>query len=284
MGINLWSGHLNDGDGALQLLLIVDYIFDWARDIYRPSIISQLEVLANPAKDRIDVKDNGSFIADTDSDILSQARPKRKKDIEAWNSVVEDPLEAIVEEDFSLMRWATYDSPAGVFRPACLIESIFRCVYATSENIDALFSAIPKRNVKQHCFKAEKALELNTVLISDDVLWRMEEIWTDRARPRPAKNTPQSHLFASITCHTIIDHSWELKRVLSCAVFDEYALNLLRKQTKRKTATLTVIRNARRLRKDNAEALLNDLKSRPIQQTLAAAIANVSRGVIRRMA
>jgi hypothetical protein len=101
----------------------------------------------------------------------------------------------------------------------------------------------------------------------------MEEIWTDRARLRPAKNTPQSHLFASITYHTIINHSWELKRVLDCAVFGEYASTILRKHTKRKNGTLAVIRNAKRLRKDNAEALLNDLKSRPIQQTLAAAIA-----------
>ena len=35
---DLWQGTIQSQDGALQLLLIVDYIWSWARDIYQPTI------------------------------------------------------------------------------------------------------------------------------------------------------------------------------------------------------------------------------------------------------
>jgi hypothetical protein len=38
----LWEGSITGYDEALQLVLIVDYIVDWARDIFRPSIMRQL--------------------------------------------------------------------------------------------------------------------------------------------------------------------------------------------------------------------------------------------------
>jgi hypothetical protein len=34
--IDLWHGTILSQDGALQLPLIIDYICDWARDVYRP--------------------------------------------------------------------------------------------------------------------------------------------------------------------------------------------------------------------------------------------------------
>ncbi|KAH7383189.1 hypothetical protein BKA66DRAFT_609113 [Pyrenochaeta sp. MPI-SDFR-AT-0127] len=43
----LWEGSITSNDQALQLVLIVDYIVDWARDIYRPSIMRQLMSVAD---------------------------------------------------------------------------------------------------------------------------------------------------------------------------------------------------------------------------------------------
>ncbi|KAI9653940.1 MAG: hypothetical protein M1831_005625 [Alyxoria varia] len=40
----LWQGSINLLDNALQLLLIIDHIFDWARDGYRPSVIETLKI------------------------------------------------------------------------------------------------------------------------------------------------------------------------------------------------------------------------------------------------
>ncbi|KAE9370947.1 hypothetical protein N431DRAFT_308368, partial [Stipitochalara longipes BDJ] len=49
----LWSGRVDSRDGALQILLLVDYIFDWARDIYRPSILQLLKVLSKNEFDEV---------------------------------------------------------------------------------------------------------------------------------------------------------------------------------------------------------------------------------------
>ncbi|KAH7378748.1 hypothetical protein BKA66DRAFT_550538 [Pyrenochaeta sp. MPI-SDFR-AT-0127] len=35
---DLWQGTIQSQDGALQMLLIVDFIWSWARDVYRPSV------------------------------------------------------------------------------------------------------------------------------------------------------------------------------------------------------------------------------------------------------
>lgn len=44
--MDLWDGRIVSKEGALQLLLIIDYIFDWARDIYRETIVSELRSLS----------------------------------------------------------------------------------------------------------------------------------------------------------------------------------------------------------------------------------------------
>jgi len=72
-------------DDALRLLLIVDYVFDWARDVYRPSILRQLKSLAiGKAYDRVSLA--------SDSDIFSLGRNRRN--ISNWIQ----PPPSIVDE------------------------------------------------------------------------------------------------------------------------------------------------------------------------------------------
>jgi hypothetical protein len=59
--VDLWEGRITSNNDALRLLLIVDYIFDWARDIYRETIIGELRTLS--------ASDNPSSA--NDSDIFS---------------------------------------------------------------------------------------------------------------------------------------------------------------------------------------------------------------------
>ena len=40
--VTLWDGRVLKVEHALQLLLIIDFIFDWARDIYREKVIDSL--------------------------------------------------------------------------------------------------------------------------------------------------------------------------------------------------------------------------------------------------
>ena len=271
---------MNDGDSTLQLLLIIDYIYDWARDVFRPSIISQLAKLANPAQDEDRLHDNGFTTADTDSDIFSlggeyqRKRNDQRNDIEAWDATVEDPTAAMLEEELSLIKWATCDSPFGIFRPARIVESLFRCLCVTKENVEALFSIIPKgRSPKILARNAENVLNVNHVLVSEDVLGRMEELWTNRARPQQRQDVPEKRFFATINYCVSSAENWELRRVLACLAFDEESLNLLRQYHGRKSIPVA-IKRAKILRKDNVEALLTGLKNQSVQQNLASALAS----------
>lgn len=60
----LWEGSVTGYDEALQLVLIVDYIVDWARDIFRPSIIRQLMSV-------VDKGSRSSYTIIEEPDILS---------------------------------------------------------------------------------------------------------------------------------------------------------------------------------------------------------------------
>ena len=44
----LWHGQLTDKGGALQLMLIIDRILDWAHDVFRAEIIRRLSTLIEP--------------------------------------------------------------------------------------------------------------------------------------------------------------------------------------------------------------------------------------------
>jgi hypothetical protein len=44
----VWTGSITNLDSALQLLLIVEYLTDWARDVYRAAVLADLESLAAP--------------------------------------------------------------------------------------------------------------------------------------------------------------------------------------------------------------------------------------------
>lgn len=66
---------MDSRDGALQILLLVDYIFDWARDIYRPGV---LQLLKGLSKNEFD--DFASISSDTD--IIST----KQIEILAWSA------------------------------------------------------------------------------------------------------------------------------------------------------------------------------------------------------
>ena len=278
--VTLWTGQLNDVESALQLLLIIDYIFDWARDIYRPSLISQLEVLAKEPSE-----DDDNFTAmDTDSDIFSLAKPRKHVNVEDWATALEHDTETVGDEEHDVMKWAAHDSEFGVFRPACIVQNIFRCLFVTKANIDALFSVVTKPyTVKQLTKQATRAIGYgHTVLVSEDVLDKMEEHWTNRVRPNKTQRAPETTLFASIVYHTVVTSNWELHRILFCLVFDAEALSKVKDYTK-KTSPLWASKNAKRFTRSNAETLILSLKDQSIQENLASALAS-TRQVLSRSA
>ena len=75
--MQLWDGCITEEDNALQLLLIVDYVADWARDIYRPSILKHLKsTVSQIAYDQVSLSN--------DSDVYSMRSANPNGRISNW--------------------------------------------------------------------------------------------------------------------------------------------------------------------------------------------------------
>jgi hypothetical protein len=169
-----------------------------------------------------------------DNDICSLAGDWWTKQVVEWRDAIQYPIQTNPENDYNIEAWGSLDSKLapglGVFRPAWIIESVFQCLYVTKHNIKDLLKSIPKgRSANALATKVEDALSQNNVPISEDVLSTMEEIWTKKARPQETHGASEGEkLFATIIYHTEISSTWELRRCISCAVFDREALDELR--------------------------------------------------------
>jgi hypothetical protein len=213
-----------------------------------------------------------------DNDICSLAGDQWTKQIEEWRGSIQYPVQTNTEDDCNIEAWGLLDSKLGpglgVFRPAWIIESVFQCLYVTKHNVKDLLNSIPKgRTPNSLATKAESSLSQNHVLISEDVLSTMEEIWTHKARRQETHGISEGEkLFATIIYHTEISNTWEPRRCISCAVFDREALDELRSFTKRKGRRAALL-NAKEFSRENAVNLLHGLQDLNIEASLAAAIA-----------
>jgi hypothetical protein len=250
--------------------LIIDYIFDWARDLYRAVIYRQLKTLTTN-----NASDSGSI--DSDSDIYSLApvahgmrigmfRKPQDTDIRpypSFYSAVEDqpanqrespnlphhvssdnfnpyvwsPDELIIPD---LEQWKAQDCEYGVFRPLNVIDNEFECVYVTTENLMDILSSLT-RNRSVNAMKARlvmQTIESNPLLISNTLLNLLEALWTGTERhpikgdrPKPPQ---QRTIVATLAFRVRFSKDWRITRFLTCLAFDATALAALGQKTEYK--------------------------------------------------
>lgn len=271
----------------------MDYIFDWARDIYKPTIMTLLKSLRVTQQNG---NDKGGTIAEvaTDTDILSHAGGGQNDPTSVWVRDVNQARLPSPVDDFDLKSWRITDLRDCFFRPACFVTSHFQCLYVTTDDIEKFvaefpadvenYRKIPKKLVLLE--RIDRFLQYNNCLVTENGLRRMEEIWTSRARPQQPQQVAEKNLFATIVYHTELCVNFEIKRSLSCLAFERGALISLRKLI----ATMSVsIYNADELRKRQEvlppalnragtltelkiETLLCDILDLSIGDTLKAAI------------
>ena len=216
-------------DSSLQLLLIVDYIFDWARDIYRPSILRQLKSLVTGSTfDQISLTD--------DSDIISMRR-NISNWIQAAPSTVTGPD---FEQDFgepniapaldhqSLLPISIPNTKLGTLRSAALVESRIEGLFITEQNVTKLLELAggedPARQLLNFLAKWNELLLLN-----GDDLDDLEEAWTGRSRTiaeSPAPST-YSEFYVLIEAKTFMNISWTIVRELTYLAVSKAAFEII---------------------------------------------------------
>jgi hypothetical protein len=216
-------------DSSLQLLLIVDYIFDWARDIYRPSILRQLKSLVTGSTfDQISLTD--------DSDIISmrrnisnwiQAAPSTVAGLDFKQDFGEHDIAPALDHQ-SLLRIPIPNTKLGTLRSAALVESRVEGLFITEQNVTKLLQlAGGEESARQLLNFLAKWNEL--LLLTGDDLDDLEEAWMGRSRFATESPAPltSSEFYVLIETKTFINTSWTIVRELTYLAVSKEAFEII---------------------------------------------------------
>ncbi|KAE9366418.1 hypothetical protein N431DRAFT_419663 [Stipitochalara longipes BDJ] len=230
---HLWSGSVTGYDGALQLILIVDHILDWARDIYRPNIIRQLKMLCSSNM-------NDAMTLGFDPDVYSLAG-----EVQPWMAEVEAQTFDLMPEDVlspprSDIASVTHDeeqtdplamfkTPHGIVRDGRFIESRVRALLLTGDNASTFFEDFDNPK-KAQTFARSILAALNrrcVVLDNEEVLNAIEEKWTGTVQSRTGLARKESCVYAQFRVSYYLNHAWGQVRELTYLAASEDAREIL---------------------------------------------------------
>jgi hypothetical protein len=251
--IDLWHGTILSQDGALQLLQIIDYICDWARDVYRINILRCLAGGEANLRDLTPAYTNiSSQMDDSDAALSSSTftspsaspEPSPLIDLTQDDTMMEDEphiaqypgtFESLNLDDcHPLLRFSkgrhnsTHWTRNATIRHSDLVLFSFRH-FAIPEELEALKLSLRRcqpdssiktaaRNVLQ--FIAE---ELAAATITMDGISQLENLWTQTEDPIVLDT--EEPIRAWFSFQTFFrSRDWQLVRLLSCVTCTQRAL------------------------------------------------------------
>ena len=173
----LWKGFINDREHALRILLVVDYIYDWARDVYRKNILDQLLALA----------ENTTTTLAADTDLLTIAE-NQHPDFPVnfgGDDFVADASNAAHLTPSDLLEIFDSDDPIPLaLRDAKHMVHEFRGIDLTAENFEDYVQSSSNDVSKDPdvAYEIQKALRGLPWLITLETLDAIELLWTGRDR------------------------------------------------------------------------------------------------------
>ncbi|KAI8630291.1 hypothetical protein F5Y19DRAFT_474680 [Xylariaceae sp. FL1651] len=299
----LWGGDLTTMNGALQLILIVDYIVDWARDTYRPFVLRALKSLSTG-------RDIDEVSVDLESCIPSATRNRvfewlhqpssRLDDEEDLGTTPEpqEPLNPTEEVDPELLThrnlYSIKDIPnttLGSIRSATQVNFHFNSLCILEENVESLLilSGGPNEALSASTLHAR---ELDTLLhccgpllvISQHALDEVERMWTGQRRTydSPFTTSSEIELYAILEYRCFLSTSWDIVRELTCLAVSKPAYEIIKEHTAPdKTYQITKLSNASRscastVLYEAIECLLSDSPSQILHSSISGTLMSIS--------
>ncbi|KAI9148924.1 mannitol 1-phosphate dehydrogenase [Paramyrothecium foliicola] len=209
--IDVWRGCIKTRDGALQLLLLVDYIFDWARDIYRSDIIQALKSVAYG-------NDETASITDTAINTINRI------------DTFDEPLQNGQDDEQyhrSQQSFVDLDSPFGAIRHATFVESRYYCLFITADNVETLVKSTAQVQVQSICRAILGEID-SSISVDLETLSRIEEEWTGYSRQVAGSLDPNCPLARddfrmALRCTTYLSATWHQIRELSVIAIEQNA-------------------------------------------------------------
>jgi hypothetical protein len=206
----LWGGDILCRTDALQLVLILDFICDWARDMYRNAIKTSLEVLAS------NTCQTGTI---SSSDILSLNGPRR-----SWQATVgevyhrESTPSSYTERD----PFRALDTGRGIFRDIRYIRSRILGVYLTDETLDTLMMGTrTDRESNQLVQDMFRILRTSGFIVDKASLDVLELSWTGKERSVVDELPPDRRFIVAASIAAYLTSDWEQSREIFFVAVDE---------------------------------------------------------------
>ncbi|KAH7128364.1 hypothetical protein B0J11DRAFT_603540, partial [Dendryphion nanum] len=212
----LWAGSLTGLSDTLQLLLIVDYIVDWARDKFRPSILRQLEALTNANYDDTTTLADSNVCLNCDKAIK----------VRQWNDHKNISTETLTQ--VFQYRWRQRNGHLGklhgVVRNARRICLQLRGLIISKDNSQAVFQnfetpiAATKFTESVISIRSRRCVALQ----SEDIVNTVEPVRTGHNRANVHSHDPTMRIFVHFRFSNFIDVAWQQIQELSyLAVTDD---------------------------------------------------------------
>ncbi|KAI1291043.1 hypothetical protein F5Y03DRAFT_377592 [Xylaria venustula] len=255
----LWNGNLSTKDGALQLLRIVDYIVEWARDVYRVGIMARLTAaVAGTRWDEISIEDEPDIFplhtvdgqTDKSPEVISVIRNityirSSMKATSYLPSATEEQDGYGKEKSRNDNTSAFHDRPLiilpdltnCVFRPISQIKYEFSCLSITEENIESLLilSEEPNEKLKKSIVAAKNLVSVfrtckELLVTSLHTLDEIELMWTGQKQvsTSPFDLVSDVEIYMVLEYRCYVDVAWTLTRKLTCLAVTKPAFSALR--------------------------------------------------------
>lgn len=229
-------------DGALQLVLIIDYIMDWARDVYRIEILRELKsMVTGQPFDQITLaysemssmrRDVSRWIPAPPSTVFNELEIASESDGHE-NDNSSKPLD---HQDFLDIQIP--NTTLGSLRSASKIDRRFACLYLTDGLLPSFLEVIAgPRDSKDNTEKAARQI-INFVSQFDDVLVMakrdlnmIESLWTGKEIASDPDEVPEE-IYIVIEASWYFNPSWQLTKEISCLAITKSAFNTLQTYAK----------------------------------------------------
>lgn len=223
-------------DSSLQLLLIIDYIFDWARDLYRPSILRVLKSLATgQAYDQISLS-NDSDIFSLRRHISSWAEPTPSKTFGVEPSIDDQTGVAPPDKEKNRLDGLIPELAQVTTRSASMVR--FRVVGLCLDERCAVFLKEIANTIEQPSasFRSEARSLINfmtqwsdLIILNFEDLSKLDETWTGKAQPHCKATTsdPDGTFYTLIEFTSYINQSWEVVQEILYIAISKRAFNVL---------------------------------------------------------
>jgi hypothetical protein len=216
--ITVWEGSICHESQALQILFIMDYIFDWARDIYRVMILNQLGALSC------------DDLTHTDPDIGSIIFPSVEGRESTWIARSQEKHEAADETlhfpqpSASDFPWNLVLMPHGVIRDASVIQTKLLGIVITENDVDDFLLSFPSEEAARTAVVAMVGFLKISWLVTGASLASLEAKWVSAVAENPLFVNNEDNFLLKIAVQSFVDVEWEPVRQLIYFAISERAL------------------------------------------------------------